>query len=149
MLRVENHLVAIFLPPLDQAALEIGLRFGQIVEIQVTGIDAANQKAVDEFVSLVQVDGSHHRLERIAVDVFLDNARPIGDHMPVQSDMHGQRVERLPRDDFRTQLGHETLITLGILDKQVVGGNGLDDGVPEVLETLVVDCTAVIQNQRS
>jgi len=43
----------------------------------------------------------------------------------------------------------ETLVPVGILDKKVVGGDRLDDGVAQKFEPLVVDSAAVLQNQRS
>ena len=149
VLRAENHLMAVLLTPLDQAALEIRLRLGEILEVQVAEIDPPDQQAVDEFVALVEVDGAHHGLEGISVDVFLHHPGAVGDHVAVEADMHGQGVERLARDDLRAQLGHEPFVAVGEFDEEVVRSDGFDDGVAEVFEAFVVDRPAVVQNQRS
>ena len=148
--RAEYNLEVVFLAPLDQPALEVGLRLGQFVEVQGLEINSVDQQPVGELLSLVEVNGAYHRFEGIAVDVFLGNARTgVRDDMPIQADFHGQLVERLPRHDLRPQLREEPLVPVGIFDEKVVRGNGLYHGVAQEFEPLVVDRAPVLQNQRS
>ena len=146
----ESDLVTVFLTPLDQPALEVGLRFGQLVKTQVSEINPVDEQPVHEFIALIEVDRADHGLESVAVDMFLrDAGAAVRNDVTVQPDIHGQHVERLAGDDFRPQLRKETLVPVGILDKKVVGGDRLDDGVSQKFEPLVVDSAAVLQNQRS
>ena len=148
--RAEYDLEVVFLAPLDQPALEVGLRLGQFVEVQGLEINPVDQQPVGELIPLVEVDGTYHRLEGIAVDMLLADARTgVRDDMPIQADFHGQLVERLPRHDLRPQLREEPLVPVGILDEKVVRGNGLYHGVAQEFEPLVVDRAPVLQNQRS
>ena len=150
VLRAELDLVAVLLAPLDQAALEIALRLGQFFQIQETEINVIDQQPVDELVPLIEVNRPHHRLEGVAVDMLLGNARAaVRNHVDIQTEVHGQRVERLPRDDLRPQLGHKTLVAVGVFDEQIVRSHGLDHSVAQIFQTFVVDRAAVLQNQRS
>ncbi len=138
------------LAPLDQTAFIIGLGKGQLVDIEETPVYIIDKQTIDELVTLVEIHGPHHSLERIAEDMLLDESDPaVGNDMPVEPDMHGQRVERLPRDDAGPHLGEEPLVVAGKLDEQEIGGDGLDDGIAQKLEPLVVDGLPVLQNQRS
>ena len=143
--------MVVFLAPFDQAAFEIGLRFGKFFERQVVAVEPVDQKAVDEIVSLIEIDGAHHGFEGISVDVFLGQGRAVSvqDDKPVESDLPGDRIERLPRYDFRPQFGHEPFVAVGKFDVEVIGCDGFDDGVSEVFEPFVVDLPAVLQYQRS
>ena len=76
-----------------------------------------------------------------------DNGRGI--HVDIQPQFHRQRIERLARNDFRPQLGHEPLVAVGVFDEEIVRSHGLDHRVAQILQALVVDRTAVLQNQRS
>ena len=148
--RAEFDGVAVLLAPLDQPALEVGLRFGQLFEVLVVVEDVVDQQPVDEFVSAVEIDRPHHRLERIAEDVLLSGiSRSRADDVPVEADLYGQCVERLARHHLRPQLRHEAFVAVGEFDEQVVRSDGLDDGVAQKFQALVVDLLAVVQNQRS
>ena len=82
--------------------------------------------------------------------MLLRNACAVGRDDPgIEAQTLGKRIERLARYDLRTQLGHEPFVAVGVFDEDVIRSNGLDHGIPEVFETLVVDRTAVLQNQRS
>ena len=42
--RAERDLVAVLLTPLDQAALEVVLRFGELLEVEQSEVDAVDQQ---------------------------------------------------------------------------------------------------------
>ena len=63
--------MVVLLAPLDEATLEVGLGLYQGVELQVVSKYLVDEQTVGKVVTLIQVDGAHHRFERIAVDVFL------------------------------------------------------------------------------
>ena len=89
-------------------------------------------------------------LEGVAEDMLLRDARPaVRDHVDIQPQFHRQRIERLARNDLRPQLGHEPLVAVGVFDEEIVRSHGLDHRVAQILQALVVDRTAVLQNQRS
>jgi len=44
---------------------------------------------------------------------------------------------------------HEPFVAVGVFDEDIVRSDGLDHGIAQVFEPLVVDRTAVLQNQRS
>ena len=149
--RTETDRVVVFLAPLDQPALEIVLRLGQFFERQVFAEEAVDEQPVDEIVSLIEVDRTHHRFERIAEDVLLRQriAAPVENDVTVETDLAGDRVERLARNDFRPELGHESFVAVGEFDVKVVRRDGFDHGVAQIFEPFVVDLPSVLQNQRS
>ena len=116
----------------------------------MTVVYPVDEQPVDEVVPLVEVDGPHHCLEGVAVDMLLGEVPvAVRNHVAVQPDFAGDGVERLPRDNLRPQLGHEALVTLREFDVEVVRRHGLDDGIAQKFEPFVVDGRTVLQNKRS
>ena len=54
VLRAELDPVAVLLAPLDQTALKIGFRLGELLQVQKTEVDIVYQQAVDELITLIR-----------------------------------------------------------------------------------------------
>ena len=148
--RIELQAFPVFLAPFDQTALKIGLLLGHIVQIDVFPQNPVDKKAVRKIVSLVEVNRSHHRFERIPVQVFLGKAvAALGDHVPVEPYLDRQPVQRRTPDDSRTQPRQKSLVRLGKLDEQEIRYDRLDHRVAEEFEPFVIDRGPVVQKQGS
>ena len=145
----EAYGVVVLLAPLYKAALEVGLLLEQRAGAQVVAEYAVDEQAVDEIVSLIEVYSPHHRLECVAVDMFLREARRrVCYDVGVEFEAFGHLVERLPRYHLRAQLREETLVLVGELDEQIVRRDALDDGVTQKLQSFVVYLAAVVERDR-
>ncbi len=67
----------------------------------------------------------------------------------VQSQLHGQRIERLARDDLGAQLRENAFGLIGKLDVEEIRSDRLYHGIAQILQPFVVDLAAVRQNKRS
>ena len=106
--------MVVFLTPLDQPALEIGLGLGEILEIEIFVKNIVDKQSVDKLVTLIEIYGTDHGLESISVNVFLDKTASVRtrDDVLVKSYLMGHVVERLARYDLGAQLREEALVAV-------------------------------------
>ena len=67
----------------------------------------------------------------------------VGDHVPIQPDRPGDRIERLARNDLRAQLREKSLLPVGKFDIKIVRCHGFDHGIAQKLEPFIVDLPSV------
>ena len=141
--------VAVFLTPLDKAALEVGFGLKNLINREVAAVYIVNKQAVGKVVTLVQIYSAHHSFEGIAIYMLL--CRVVGgvrDNMLVETYLRSYAVERLARHNLRAKLRHEALIAIGELDKEKIRCYTLDHGIAQKLEALVVDMATIFQLNR-
>ena len=139
----------IFLTPLYQAALKIGLLNEQIIHLDILHKDMIYEQSVHKIVSLVEIYRTYHRLEGVAIDMFLREViRRVGNHIIIQTDTFCHLVECLSRHHFRTQLCQKPLIFVGKLNKKILRRNTLNHGISQILQTLIIDVRSILQHHR-
>jgi len=134
----------VLLGPLDKAGLEVLLGLDQIVEVEALFYQAVDDKSAAALVALIQVHGADECLQRIAADVAVVGRRVHhGPHVAVEVQRVADAVEALALDDLGARGGQEALVLGGVSLVEEIGDYGVEDGVAQVFQPLVIGPASV------
>lgn len=127
------------LAPLDELALEIVVLLGHLLEVDVLAYEAMLEEAVAPDIATVEVDGTYECLEGIAGDEAVVGAVDMGRLYEVdQPRLLGNAVETAALHNLAAHRGEESLLLARERMIEDVAHHGLDDGIAQVFEPLIV-----------
>lgn len=127
------------LAPLDKLALEVVVLLGYLLEVDVFAYEAMFEETVAPGIATVEVDGAHQSLEGVAGDKAVVGAVDMGRLYEVdQPRLLGNAVEAAALHYLAAHRSEETLLLTGKLVVENVAHHGLDDGIAQIFESLIV-----------
>lgn len=127
------------LAPLDKLALEVVVLLGYLLEVDVFAYEAMFEEAVAPGIATVEVDGAYQCLEGVAGDEAVVGAVDMGRLYQVyQPRLLGNAVEAAALHYLAAHRSEETLLLTGKLVVENVAHHGLDDGIAQIFESLIV-----------
>ncbi len=127
------------LAPLDKLALEVVVLLGHLLEVDVLAYQSMLEEAVAPGIATVEVDGAHQSLEGVAGDEAVVGAVDMGRLYEVdQPRLLGNAVEAAALHYLAAHRSEETLLLTGKLVVENVAHHGLDDGIAQIFESLIV-----------
>ncbi len=127
------------LAPLDKLALEVVVLLGHLLEVDVLAYQSMPEEAVAPGIATVEVDGAHQSLEGVAGDEAVVGAVDMGRLYQVyQPRLLGNAVEAAALHYLAAHRGEESLFLTGKLVVEDVAHHGLDDGIAQIFESLIV-----------
>ena len=129
----------ILLTPLQQAAFEIGFLVGYPVEVDILAQDAVPDKPLAVFVASVEIHRTDKRLKGIARHIAVVRAsHKVAAYQVSQAHLVGQMTECLALDNLAPHTGKKTFsFALEVVIKDIAH-HGIQYGVAQILQTLVV-----------
>ena len=135
----EHDAVLRLLAPLDELALEVVVLLGHLLEVDVLAYQLMQEEAVAPGIATVEVDGAHQCLEGVAGNEAVVGAVDMGGlYETDQPCLLGNAVEAAALHYLAAHGGEEALFLAGELVVEDVAHHGLDDGIAQVFEPLIV-----------
>ena len=141
---LEGDFFAVLLPPVDDFAFEVPVGLGNLVDVEVGAEELVNDEATGKSKAFLEVNGANERLKSVAAQAlegpFL--ATLVLDELG-QPYLARQVAKTLAADNFGAHLGEEALPFHGVFPVKVLGHDGPQHRVAQVLKAFVVDAVAV------
>ena len=139
------HLDTILLTPFEQLRLEVDLLIGHLVDIDELCQDAFFHKAHASAISAVQIDGSHQRLEGVAIHIaVMGIGVTCREDELVESHLLGELSQGLTTDELGTGIGEESLALALEVAIDDVANDSIEHSIAQELQTFVVLWTAFL-----
>ena len=140
----KTHVDPVLLTPFEEFALEVHLFISQLVDVDHLAKDTLLHEVHTSLVSLVEIDGTDECFKSVAAQIaVVRGTMTVGEDELVDAHLLRQLVEGVTLNEFGTGIGKKSLALAGEMMVHDVAHNGIENGIAEKLEPLVVDGLAL------
>ena len=140
----KTYVDPVLLTPFEELALEVHLFISQLVDVNHLAKDTLLHEVHTSLVTLVEIDGTDECFKSVAAQIaVVRGTMTVGENELIDAHLLRQLVEGVTLNEFGTGIGKKSLALAGEMMVHDVAHNGIENGIAEKLEPLVVDGLAL------